>query len=46
MVYLYHDMKFYEHQQILARHKIIEERKEHLEQMNIVRVCVTNFFFS
>lgn len=40
MVQRYHEYKFHEHQRILARHKIIEERKEHLEQMNIVRVSI------
>lgn len=39
MVQRYHEIKHLEHQRILARHKIIEERKEYLEQMNTVRVC-------
>lgn len=38
MVRRYHETKHFEHQNILARHKIIEERKEYLEQMNTVRV--------
>uniref|UniRef100_A0A1B6CP13 Eukaryotic translation initiation factor 3 subunit A n=1 Tax=Clastoptera arizonana TaxID=38151 RepID=A0A1B6CP13_9HEMI len=37
MVQHYHDTKAREHQRILARHKIIEDRKEHLERLNIER---------
>lgn len=33
----YHDSKVKEHQRILGRHKIIEERKEYIEHMNFVR---------
>jgi len=34
----HHETKDKEHQRILARHKIIEDRKEHLERMNMYRV--------
>lgn len=37
MVMHYHETKALEHQRILARHKIIEDRKEYLERLNIVR---------
>ncbi|CAG2060545.1 unnamed protein product, partial [Timema podura] len=37
MVQHYHDTKQREHQRILARHKIIEDRKEYLERLNTVR---------
>ncbi|KAJ8672185.1 hypothetical protein QAD02_003444 [Eretmocerus hayati] len=37
MVSFYHETKNKEHQRILGRHKIIEERKEYIEHMNFVR---------
>ncbi|RZF44083.1 hypothetical protein LSTR_LSTR013138 [Laodelphax striatellus] len=37
MVSHYHETKVKEHMRILARHKIIEDRKEFLERMNTVR---------
>ncbi|XP_063232986.1 eukaryotic translation initiation factor 3 subunit A [Bacillus rossius redtenbacheri] len=37
MVQHYHETKNREHQRILARHKIIEDRKEYLERLNTVR---------
>ena len=37
MVAHYHDTKVKEHQRILGRHKIIEERKEYIEHMNFMR---------
>ncbi|XP_039284036.1 eukaryotic translation initiation factor 3 subunit A [Nilaparvata lugens] len=37
MVKHYHETKVKEHMRILARHKIIEDRKEFLERMNTVR---------
>lgn len=37
MVKLYHETKELEHQRILGRHKIIEERKEYIEQINTAR---------
>ncbi|XP_075226906.1 eukaryotic translation initiation factor 3 subunit a [Lycorma delicatula] len=37
MVQHYHETKTREHQRILARHKIIEDRKEYLERLNSVR---------
>ncbi|XP_023248195.1 eukaryotic translation initiation factor 3 subunit A [Copidosoma floridanum] len=37
MVSYYHETKVKEHQRILGRHKIIEERKEYIEHMNFVR---------
>jgi translation initiation factor 3 subunit A len=37
MVNHYHETKVKEHQRILGRHKIIEERKEYIEHMNFVR---------
>lgn len=37
MVNHYHETKAKEHQRILGRHKIIEERKEYIEHMNFVR---------
>lgn len=37
MVAHYHETKNKEHQRILGRHKIIEERKEYIEHMNFVR---------
>jgi hypothetical protein len=45
MVMHYQETKSQEHQCILARHKIIEDRKEYLERLNTVRVgivCVTS----
>jgi hypothetical protein len=39
MVLHYQETKSQEHQCILARHKIIEDRKEYLERLNTVRVC-------
>jgi hypothetical protein len=44
MVMHYQETKSQEHQCILARHKIIEDRKEYLERLNTVRVgtvCAT-----
>jgi hypothetical protein len=38
MVMHYQETKSQEHQCILARHKIIEDRKEYLERLNTVRV--------
>jgi hypothetical protein len=38
MVMHYQETKSQEHQSILARHKIIEDRKEYLERLNTVRV--------
>lgn len=46
MVKHYHESKHIEHQRILARHYIIEERKEYLEQMNTVRVRMFIIFYS
>lgn len=37
MVQNYHDTKVREHQKILQRHKIIEDRKEYIERLNTVR---------
>ncbi|EZA58507.1 Eukaryotic translation initiation factor 3 subunit A [Ooceraea biroi] len=37
MVAHYHETKMKEHQRILGRHKIIEERKEYIEHINTVR---------
>lgn len=37
MVQNYHDTKIKEHQKILQRHKIIEDRKEYIERLNTVR---------
>lgn len=37
LVQQYDDTKHKEHQQILARHKIIEDRKEYLERLNSAR---------
>ncbi|KAL3269582.1 hypothetical protein HHI36_008646 [Cryptolaemus montrouzieri] len=37
MVQNYHDNKLREHQKILQRHKIIEDRKEYIERLNTVR---------
>ena len=37
MVAHYHETKVKEHQRILGRHKIIEERKEYIEHMNFMR---------
>lgn len=37
MVSHYHETKMKEHQRILGRHKIIEERKEYIEHINTVR---------
>ncbi|XP_012284100.1 eukaryotic translation initiation factor 3 subunit A [Orussus abietinus] len=37
MVTFYHETKQKEHQRILGRHKIIEERKEYIERINTVR---------
>lgn len=37
MVNHYHETKMKEHQRILGRHKIIEERKEYIEHINTVR---------
>ena len=37
MVNHYHETKIKEHQRILGRHKIIEERKEYIEHINTVR---------
>ncbi|KAK9890721.1 hypothetical protein WA026_012069 [Henosepilachna vigintioctopunctata] len=37
MVQNYHDNKAREHQKILQRHKIIEDRKEYIERLNTVR---------
>ncbi|XP_033340764.2 eukaryotic translation initiation factor 3 subunit A isoform X1 [Megalopta genalis] len=37
MVGHYHETKLKEHQRILGRHKIIEERKEYIEHINTVR---------
>lgn len=37
MVKNYHDTKAQEHQKILQRHKIIEDRKEYIERLNTVR---------
>lgn len=45
MVKHYHESKHIEHQRILARHYIIEERKEYLEQMNTVRVRMLVIFY-
>jgi len=33
----YHDTKHSEHQRVLRRHQIIEDRKEFIEKLNIVR---------
>jgi translation initiation factor 3 subunit A len=33
----YHETKLGEHQRVLQRHKIIEDRKEYIERLNIVR---------
>jgi hypothetical protein len=41
MVMHYQETKSQEHQCILARHKIIEDRKEYLERLNTVRVGTT-----
>lgn len=46
MVERYHASEHLEHQRVLARHKIIEERKEYLEQMNTVRVSTVVQLFS
>ncbi|XP_057654907.1 eukaryotic translation initiation factor 3 subunit A [Diorhabda carinulata] len=37
MVQNYHETKVREHQKILQRHKIIEDRKEYIERLNTVR---------
>lgn len=37
MVQSYHENKMKEHQKILQRHKIIEDRKEYIERLNTVR---------
>ncbi|XP_008473410.1 eukaryotic translation initiation factor 3 subunit A [Diaphorina citri] len=37
LIRIYHNTKASEHMRILARHKIIEDRKEHLEKMNTQR---------
>jgi len=37
MVQNYHETKVKEHQKILQRHKIIEDRKEYIERLNTVR---------
>ncbi|KAH0944319.1 hypothetical protein HN011_011470, partial [Eciton burchellii] len=37
MVAHYHETKMNEHQKILGRHKIIENRKEYMEHINMVR---------
>lgn len=37
MVQNYHENKVKEHQKILQRHKIIEDRKEYIERLNTVR---------
>lgn len=37
MVQNYHEHKVREHQRILQRHKIIEDRKEYIERLNTVR---------
>nr|CAH7733430.1 unnamed protein product [Callosobruchus chinensis] len=37
MVQMYHETKVREHQKILQRHKIIEDRKEYIERLNTVR---------
>ncbi|XP_063368848.1 eukaryotic translation initiation factor 3 subunit A [Cydia amplana] len=37
MVQHYHEHKHAEHQRVLQRHKIIEERKEYIERLNTVR---------
>lgn len=37
MVQNYNDTKLKEHQKILQRHKIIEDRKEYIERLNTVR---------
>ncbi|XP_050310382.1 eukaryotic translation initiation factor 3 subunit A [Anthonomus grandis grandis] len=37
MVQTYHENKVKEHQKILQRHKIIEDRKEYIERLNTVR---------
>ncbi|RZB39620.1 eukaryotic translation initiation factor 3 subunit A [Asbolus verrucosus] len=37
MVKNYHDTKAQEHEKILQRHKIIEDRKEYIERLNTVR---------
>ncbi|XP_017771246.1 PREDICTED: eukaryotic translation initiation factor 3 subunit A, partial [Nicrophorus vespilloides] len=37
MVASYHDNKVREHEMILQRHKIIEDRKEYIEKLNTVR---------
>lgn len=37
MVNNYHETKLHEHQRILQRHKIIEDRKEYIERLNTVR---------
>jgi hypothetical protein len=45
MVMHYQETKSQEHHSILARHKIIEDRKEYLERLNTVRVgtaCLYN----
>lgn len=40
LIRYHHETKDKEHQRILARHKIIEDRKEFLERMNTVRVNI------
>ena len=37
MVQNYHETKVKEHQRILERHKIIEDRKEYIERQNTAR---------
>lgn len=37
MVQNYHEIKVREHERILQRHKIIEDRKEYIERLNTVR---------